>query len=97
MEENIRIYQERRDVLVDGLNRYGWKVPKPKATFYVWVPVPPGYTSNELSRVLLTKAGIVTTPGIGFGTHGEGYIRMALTVTKERLGEAVERIHNLHS
>ncbi len=90
------IYQRRRDVLVDGLNSIGWKVQKPKATFYVWIPVPPGYTSNELTRSLLEKADIVTTPGVGFGPNGEGYIRITLTVAEERLQEAVDRIKRLH-
>jgi LL-diaminopimelate aminotransferase len=89
-------YKERRDTLIDGLNSLGWKVPKPKATFYVWVPVPPGCTSMELSSTLLEHTNIVTTPGVGFGENGEGYIRMALTVSKERLAEAVERIKKFH-
>ncbi len=92
----VNTYRQRRDVLVDGLNSLGWEVPKPKATFYVWVPVPPGYTSMELSNTLLDKIDIVTTPGVGFGENGEGYIRMALTVSKERLAEAVERIKKFH-
>jgi len=91
----MAIYEERRDTIIDGLNSLGWKVPKPKATFYVWVPVPPGYTSSELSALLLEKAGIVTTPGVGFGKSGEGFIRMALTVDKERLKEAVNRIKEI--
>lgn len=90
------MYRRRRDVLVNGLNSIGWKVDKPKATFYVWIPVPPGYTSNELTKSLLEKADIVTTPGIGFGPNGEGYIRMALTVSEDRLKEAVDRIKRLH-
>ena len=90
------IYQRRRDVLVNGLNSIGWKVKKPKATFYVWIPVPPGYTSNELTKSLLEKADIVTTPGVGFGPNGEGYIRITLTVPEERLQEAVDRIKRLH-
>lgn len=96
LDELNNIYQRRRDVLVDGLNALGWKVKKPKATFYVWAPVPPGYTSNELSRLLLEKADLVTTPGVGFGPNGEGYIRMALTVSEDRLKEAVDRIKRLH-
>jgi len=96
IDELNAMYQKRRDVLVDGLNNLGWKVDKPKATFYVWVPVPPGYTSNELTKSLLEKADIVTTPGVGFGPNGEGYIRLALTVSEERLKEAVERIKRLH-
>ena len=93
--EMKQMYQERRDVLVDGLNNLGWKVAKPKATFYVWIPVPPGYTSTELAKLLLEKTNIIATPGIGFGPNGEGYIRMTLTVPKERLQEAVQRIKNL--
>ncbi len=88
----MSIYAERRDTLVDGLQSLGWQVPKPKATFYVWAPTPSGYTSSELSTMLLKETGIVTTPGIGFGRNGENYIRIALTVGKERLAEAVERI-----
>ncbi|UCH12221.1 MAG: LL-diaminopimelate aminotransferase [Candidatus Omnitrophota bacterium] len=91
-----QMYKSRRDVLADGLNALGWKVPKPKATFYVWMPVPPGSTSTEFSKMLLEKCDIVTTPGIGFGRNGEGYIRMALTVSEDRLKEAVGRIKKLH-
>lgn len=91
-----QMYKSRGDVLVDGLNALGWNVPKPKATFYVWMPVPPGYTSNEFSKMLLEKCDIVTTPGIGFGHNGEGYIRIALTVSEDRLKEAVGRIKKLH-
>ena len=91
----MAIYEGRRDVLIDGLQSLGWKVPKPKATFYVWIPVQGGHTSAELTSLLLEKAGIVTTPGNGFGENGEGFIRMALTVGEERLAEAVERIRDL--
>ena len=90
------MYQKRRDVLCDGLNSLGWKVEKPKATFYVWIPVPPGYTSSELAKTLLEKADIVATPGLGFGKNGEGFIRMTLTVPEARLEEAVDRIKRLH-
>jgi LL-diaminopimelate aminotransferase len=96
IDEMNNMYQKRRDVLVEGLNGLGWKITKPKATFYVWIPVPPGYTSNELSRLLLERADIVTTPGVGFGPNGEGYIRIALTVPEQRLQEAVDRIKRLH-
>lgn len=96
LDELNAMYQRRRDILVDGLNNMGWKVTKPKATFYVWLPVPPGYTSSELTKMLLEKADMVTTPGVGFGPNGEGYIRMALTVSEDRLKEAVDRIKGLH-
>ena len=91
----LTMYQDRRDVFVDGLNSLGWNVKKPKATFYIWIPVPPGYTSAELVMLLLEQAGIVTTPGNGFGTSGEGYIRAALTVPTERIKEALGRIKKL--
>ncbi|MDD5681203.1 MAG: aminotransferase class I/II-fold pyridoxal phosphate-dependent enzyme, partial [Candidatus Omnitrophica bacterium] len=88
----IKIYQERRDIFVDGLNSIGWNVQKPKATFYVWVKVPPRYTSVTFADMLLAKADIVATPGNGFGESGEGYVRMVITVDKNRLREAVDRI-----
>lgn len=96
LSELLNIYKNRRDVLVEGLNALGWKLEKPQATFYVWAPVPPGYTSMELSRTLLDKCGIVATPGVGFGQNGEGFIRFALTVDVERIKEAIERIKKLH-
>ena len=89
------IYQERRDVLVAGLHSLGLQFDIPSATFYVWIEVPKGYTSASFTAHLLDKVGIVTTPGNGFGAQGEGYIRMALTTTKERLAEAVERMKNI--
>ena len=92
IEEHNSIYLKRRDTLVDGLNSLGWKVKKPKATFYVWAPIPEGHTSASMAKTLLEKAGIVATPGNGLGKHGEGYIRFALTRSKERIQEAVERI-----
>jgi len=86
------LYQKRRDVLCDGLNSIGWKVEKPKATFYVWIECLKGYDSIKLASHLLDNADIVVTPGVGFGHYGEGYIRMAFTVGEERLREAVARI-----
>ncbi|MCX7822100.1 MAG: LL-diaminopimelate aminotransferase [Syntrophobacterales bacterium] len=95
VKEMQYIYQERRDVLVEGLKSVGLNPYVPKATFYVWCPVPEGTTSTGFAMTLLREAGIVTTPGNGFGEPGEGYIRMALTVSKERVAEAVERIRRL--
>jgi LL-diaminopimelate aminotransferase len=86
------LYTERRDILVQGLQELGIESPSPKATFYVWAKVPPGYTSTSFVAHLLERAGLVTTPGNGFGGPGEGYFRMALTVSKERLAEALARI-----
>jgi LL-diaminopimelate aminotransferase len=92
VEEMRKIYTERRDVLVAGLQNLGLKMDVPKATFYVWFEVPAGHTSASFSGLLLEKAGIMATPGNGFGDPGEGYVRMALTVSKERLQEAVTRM-----
>ncbi|ULA59710.1 MAG: LL-diaminopimelate aminotransferase [Nitrospira sp.] len=91
-DELRTIYQERRDTLVPGLKKLGLEVDPPPAAFYIWVAVPKGYTSASFTAHLLEKAGIVTTPGNGFGAPGEGYIRMTVCTTKERLAEAVERI-----
>lgn len=94
--DNInKVYKERRDILVDGLVELGLSVEKPRATFYVWIEAPKGYNSAEFTRHLLSKGGIVVTPGNGFGEAGEGYVRMALTVDKERMKEAVERIKSI--
>ena len=88
-------YQLRRDVLLSGLKRIGLEVEPLKAAFYVWITVPKGFTSATFTAHLVEKAGIVTTPGNGFGDAGEGYIRMTLCTTKERLAEAVERIEKV--
>jgi LL-diaminopimelate aminotransferase len=90
-----RTYQTRRDVLVPGLKQLGLEVDSPPAAFYVWVTAPKGYTSASFTAHLLEKGGIVTTPGNGFGAPGEGYIRMTVTTSKERLAEAVERIKKI--
>jgi len=92
VKEMCALYQGRRDVLVQGLRSLGYKVDPPKATFYVWMEVPGGRTSSEFAGLLLEKAGIVTTPGVGFGPAGEGYVRFALTVDEARMAQAVERI-----
>ncbi len=92
IEKMRELYQERRDLICSGLKSLGWNFRKPKATFYVWVTVPKKYTSCEFSRFLLDKCNIVATPGVGFGVFGEGYIRFALTVSNERILEALERL-----
>jgi len=93
--DNCRIYQERRDVLVGGLRELGFEVTPPRATFYVWVPVPKGFTAKSFSMELLLKAGVVMTPGSGFGAAGEGYVRAALTVGVDRIREVIARITKL--
>ncbi len=89
-DEALALLQKRRDVLVNGLNRLGWSLEKPKATFYVWAPVPPGYTSATFSRELLEKADVLAIPGLGYGQRGDGYIRMSLTVSGDQNGELLE-------
>ena len=90
--ENCCIYQGRRDLLVGGLKKLGYDAAPPKASFYVWMPVPPGLTSMGFAGRLLEQAGIVVIPGNGFGAPGEGYVRLALTVPQERLEEALARM-----
>jgi LL-diaminopimelate aminotransferase len=90
-----RNYQDRRDVLVPGLRALGLDPVLPKATFYVWIPVPKGYSSASFCAHLLEKTGIVTTPGSGFGKSGEGYVRIALTKEKERIREALSRMRKV--
>jgi LL-diaminopimelate aminotransferase len=95
IEHMCTMYQERRDVLMRGLDSLGWQANIPKATFYVWIKVPKGKDSIKFSALLLERANIVVTPGVGFGKYGEGYIRMALTVNKERIREALDRLKSL--
>ena len=95
VEKNRKIYQERRDLMANGLKKLGFKLDIPKATFYLWVKVPEGYSSEKFCQLLLTQAGIVVTPGHGFGEPGEGYFRIALTVSIQRLKEALKRLENL--
>ncbi|MDD5596150.1 MAG: aminotransferase class I/II-fold pyridoxal phosphate-dependent enzyme, partial [Candidatus Omnitrophica bacterium] len=90
-----RIYQERRDCLIQGLSALGWQVTAPKATFYLWIRVPKKLGSIKFASLLLEKANLVVTPGVGFGKSGEGYIRMALTVPVERIQEALRRLKKI--
>ncbi|MCM8795243.1 MAG: LL-diaminopimelate aminotransferase [Candidatus Omnitrophica bacterium] len=92
LENMSRIYQERRDLVVSGLKSLGWEVEPPKATFYIWLRVPKKMSSLGFAKLLLDKANIIVTPGVGFGKYAEGFIRIALTVSKERLQEAIERL-----
>ena len=92
IDENMKVYTHRRDLLVEGLKKLGWPIEKPKATIYVWAPVPAGMNSTDFAALLLDKAGVVVTPGIGYGESGEGYFRMSLTLPTERLEEGLRRI-----
>jgi LL-diaminopimelate aminotransferase len=95
----LEIYRRRRDILVEGLQALGCPVEKPQAAFYVWVPVPTGYTSMSFASALLQDAGVLAIPGVGYGQYGEGYVRMALTLDDkngERVEEAVRRIAGMN-
>ncbi len=95
VEEYRKIYKERRDFVVSELSKMGYDVFYPKATFYVWVKTPNNIDSRTFCGKILEETGVVITPGIGFGTYGEGYFRIALTVNKDRLREAIERIKSV--
>ncbi|BAY26233.1 aspartate aminotransferase [Calothrix sp. NIES-2100] len=92
LQSVIAVYQNRRDIIVKGLQSLGWPIQPPQATLYVWVRVPPGYTSTEFVTLLLDKCGILVPPGNGYGAAGEGFFRIALTVPDERMHEAIQRL-----
>ena len=87
-----KIYAERRNILIDGLNTLGWKLDRPKASFYVWAPVLNGYTSASFVKHLLEKAGVLVVPGSGYGKNGEGYFRISITTDKSNIKEAISRM-----
>lgn len=87
-----KLYIERRDLAVERLTQLGWPVKPIKATFYMWLPVPPGMTSADFATLMLDKAGIVVPPGTAYGPHGEGFIRMSLCLDKARMAEAFDRM-----
>lgn len=93
IEQNNEVYRERRDILVRGLRELGFEVKKPEATFYVWLKV--GGSSIEFARKLLEEAGVLVTPGVGFGKSGEGYVRFALTRDVSVIEEALKRMEGL--
>ncbi|MCK4591742.1 MAG: aminotransferase class I/II-fold pyridoxal phosphate-dependent enzyme [Candidatus Latescibacteria bacterium] len=95
VRETAERYQQRRDVLVEGLNRIGWPLTKPKATMFVWASIPDKYRqmgSIKFAAKLLEEAKVAVTPGVGFGDRGEGYVRMALVENEHRIRQAVRNI-----
>jgi LL-diaminopimelate aminotransferase len=95
VDDVIAMYRERRDVVVDGLRALGFGVARPKATMYVWVPVPAGQTSASFASRLIDESGVVVTPGTAFGSGGEGYVRISLITPPDRLREAIARVGKL--
>jgi LL-diaminopimelate aminotransferase len=93
VEDNNLIYKKRRELLVGGLEKLGYKIYKSDSTFYVWAHVPKAnMTSKEFAISLLNETGIIVTPGSGFGDYGEGYIRFSLTINENRIKEALVRM-----
>ncbi|MGD1075508.1 MAG: aminotransferase class I/II-fold pyridoxal phosphate-dependent enzyme, partial [Thermodesulfovibrionales bacterium] len=92
LSEIRNVYQARRDTLYEGLKKSGFHLIKPEATFYLWAKIPPHFDSSGFVAHILERSGVLATPGNGFGKPGEGYVRFALTVSVERMKEAVERI-----
>ncbi len=95
IEEHNRVYQRRRDRLVRALWGLGLRVSPPKASLYLWARVPDGETSVQFATRLLDEAGVVVTPGVGYGPSGEGYVRLSLTLPDEQLEEGVRRLEGL--
>ena len=91
----MRIFQERRDACVAALRRVGFEVEVPRATMYLWVPIPGGEPSESFGRRALQEAGVIVLPGASLGVGGEGFFRIALTVGAERLAEAADRLGRL--
>ncbi|KAB2954176.1 aminotransferase class I/II-fold pyridoxal phosphate-dependent enzyme [Heliorestis acidaminivorans] len=98
VQENAMVYQRRRDLLVNGLANLGWKMDKPKASMFVWAPIPSGFDSSfDFAEQMIRQAGVLVIPGNAFGERGEGYVRIALVVPDERIQEAVQRIGKVFS
>ncbi|MCM8762576.1 MAG: aminotransferase class I/II-fold pyridoxal phosphate-dependent enzyme, partial [Candidatus Omnitrophica bacterium] len=98
IDEVVETYKKRRDVLVDGLQRIGWKVEKPKATMYVWAEIPERFKdmgSVNFALHLLEKADVAVSPGAGFGKYGEGFVRIALVENEHRIRQAVRSLKRL--
>ena len=93
--EANEVYLRRHRRVAEVFNKLGWSIRPPKATFYVWAPVPPGYQSISFATHVLDQVGVNITPGVGFGAHGEGYFRLSVTAPDDRLDEALDRLGNL--
>ncbi|HEX76753.1 MAG TPA: LL-diaminopimelate aminotransferase [Dehalococcoidia bacterium] len=94
--EHNTVYQRRRDKLAKALNDIGLRARLPKASFYIWARIPEGYTSVEFTTELLNKTNVAVTPGVGYGSAGEGYIRLSLTLPDYRLEEGIRRLLDWH-
>jgi alanine-synthesizing transaminase len=109
IDDIVELHRKRRDVLVDGLNKIGWKVEKPRGTMFVWAPIPEQYKalgSLEFAKLCVEEAKVAVSPGVGFGEYGDGYVRFALVENEQRIRQAArnvrrffesadERLHNV--
>ena len=93
VRERVARWERRRNMAVQGLRAAGLEVPMPRATFYLWVPVPAGFDGASFAAHLLEQAGVLVTPGLGYGQRGGGHVRISLTTPDERVAEAIQRIH----
>jgi alanine-synthesizing transaminase len=94
-DEVSEVYRGRRDALVDGLHRIGWEVPRPRGSMFVWAPIPPAYReegSIAFATRLVDDCDVATSPGVGFGPDGDGFVRFALIENEQRIGQAVRGI-----
>jgi alanine-synthesizing transaminase len=94
----VELHRKRRDVLVNGLNKIGWKVEKPKGTMFVWAPIPEefrGMGSLEFSKLLIQECKVAVSPGIGFGEYGDGHVRFALVENEQRIRQALRGLKTL--
>lgn len=96
VRENNEIYKERMEIVYNALNELGIATKKVRGTIFLWAKVPAGFSSSSFAEKLLEEAGVIVTPGTAFGSSGEGYIRIALTVSKARLEEVINRLRKLH-
>lgn len=96
VEELVARYQSRRDAFYGALSEIGWEAQKPAGSFFSWLPVPKGFTSVSFADLLLEEAKVAVAPGVGFGDHGEGYVRVGLLSSEERMREAAYRIGKLN-
>ena len=97
VQEIRDLYRDRRDVVIKGLTSAGWDIPNPEGSMFAWAPIPPRYAhlgSVEFSKLLLARAQVAVAPGIGFGEHGDGHVRIAFVENNHRLRQAVRNIRN---
>jgi alanine-synthesizing transaminase len=99
VDEIVELHRKRRDVLVNGLNKIGWTVEKPKGTMFVWAPIPEQYRalgSLEFAKLCVEEAKVAVSPGIGFGQYGDNYVRFALVENEQRIRQALRGLKRLH-